>query len=105
LVFGCFAPNPTTIVGLRVCLFLAFFAATKKTIISGNSNAALCKLAIIVFYKKLNAGHPISQHGTTSIPNEKSYEIDENSCMNLMNLRTYMLIAKKDFVSHINHKI
>jgi len=55
--------------------------------------------------KKLNNGHPISQHGTTSIPNEKSQEIDEISCMNLMNLRTYMLIAKKDFVSHINHKI
>jgi hypothetical protein len=87
---------------LRV--LLAFFAATKTTIISGNSNAAFCKLAITFFHRKLNAG-PISQRGTTSIPNEKSYEIDENSCMNLMNLRTYMLIAKKDFVSHINHKI
>jgi hypothetical protein len=86
-------------------VLLAFFAATKTTIISGNSNAAFCNLAITFFHKKLNAGHPISQHGTTSIPNEKSYEMDENSCMNLMNLRTYMLIAKKDFVSHINHKI
>jgi hypothetical protein len=62
-------------------------------------------LQLLFFTKKLHNGHPISQHGTTSIPNEKSQEIDEISCMNLMNLRTYMLIAKKDFVSHINHKI
>jgi hypothetical protein len=76
-------------------VFWLFFAATKTTIISGNSNAELCKLATIFFYKTLNDGHPISQYGTTSIPNEKSYDIDENSCMNLMNVRTNVLIAKK----------